>query len=94
VRNSKYVEAFRNLLRQGKAARRAFDKVVEQHIRRQIRQYVSDDEQFPKFTGTKSLSDFSWSDLMSQLSGSVPTLYAAMRGAMPKKIVNNKERFT
>lgn len=95
VRYSKYAVAFRKILRRGEAARRAFDKVVEQHIRRQMNQYARDHHQeFPQFTGTKSLGEFCWSDLMSQLSGSLPTLYAAMRGAMPKKIVNDKEKFT
>jgi len=89
------MQAFRKLLRQGAAARRAFDKVVEQQIRRQVNQYCADKRlQFPQFSGTKSVSEFSWSEMVTKLRTAAPTFYAAVRGAMPMKIVSDNEKFT
>jgi len=94
VRHSKYVFAFKKLLHHGNAARRAFNKVVEQQVRRQLNDFVKSGQQFPQLNGTQSIKDFSWSELVSQLTTSAPTFGAALRGSMPKKVIDDPEKFT
>jgi len=95
LRNSQYHRAFKQIIASGPAARRAFDKIVKRQIKRQMAEYFRDGAlDFPKFTDSKSVMSFCWTDVVAQLSKSLPTLYAALSGSMPQKLTNSNGQMT
>ena len=93
VTNAHYARAFRHLLTIGPAARRAFNAVVRQTVRRQINSYARIGRP-ACLGGRESVSDFSWQESLADYSQSMPTLYAALCGAMPAKLFQDTEELT
>jgi len=93
VTNAHYARAFRHLLTIGPAARRAFNAVVRQTVRRQINSYARIGRP-ACLGGRESVSEFSWQESLADYSQSMPTLYAALCGAMPAKLFQDTEELT
>ena len=90
VAKSYYATAFRQILTAGPSAHRAFNSVVRQLVRRQTRTFVVDGAgDFPVFDGTESVASFAWPSLLSKLGDRLPTLFAAVCGAMPAKFTDD-----
>jgi len=63
VRRSQYSRAFQQLLSTGVAARRAFNSAVQRSIAQELRRYTGS-QNYPAFSGTESVTSFSWSDVL------------------------------
>ena len=92
VKHSNYRKAFRQLIAFSPATRRAFDSIVSQQVRQQIKTLLhKKDLVFPLFDGSKSVESFSWASTVGTFSRELPTLYAAVSASMPIKFVNNQQ---
>ena len=49
---------------------------------------------FPVFDGTESVASFAWPSLLSKLGDRLPTLFAAVCGAMPAKFTDDNGQLT
>jgi len=57
------------------ATQRAFDSIVSQQVRQQIKTLLrKKDLVFPVFEGSKSVESFSWVSMVGTFSREVPTL--------------------
>lgn len=82
--SSKYHRALRHILARSPLARMAFHDVVKEQVKKEVRQYVkATDNNFPTLAGTKSIQEFSWDYLLSDMGTAMPTLAAAVKGGMP-----------
>ena len=95
ILHSNYHSAFRKLIAIGPTARKAFLDVIKSEAKSEVRKYMSNCTQFPVLNGPKSVADFAWPTLVSQLTTKLPTLAAALTGAMPTKLKmnNSKSRY-
>ena len=95
IKYSHYGKVFRQLLSIAPAARKAFNVIVAQEVRRQMLRLVRGGCQWQSmFKGAESIEDFSWANMVQTMSQELPTLYAAMTASMPRKFVNDNEEFT
>jgi len=95
LRSSKFERAFRQILSSGPAAQRAFNNVVKRQTKHQVTQYCRKDARsFPQFTDSKSVLSFCWSDVVHELSKSLPTLFSALSASMPQKLMDNNGQLT
>jgi len=83
---SKYRCAFRKLLASGPFARKAFNDIVQSQARAEMKTFVSTDKQYPVLNGIRSVSEFSWTSLVTHLTSKLPTLSSVLTGAMTKKV--------
>ena len=88
VQNSQYQRAFRHLLAIGPAARRAFNVIVHQQVRRQIRVCVRTGQK-RVLEGEESIRNFAWENVVNDYSQSMPILYSALCGAMPSRFLED-----
>ena len=94
VRHCHYVKALRHLLSVSPAAEKAFDVVVSERVRQQVSKVVHSTANSQVFVGMQSTGEFDWKDRLSAASKSMPTLYAAMSGSMPRKFVDDEKNLT
>ena len=69
--------------------------MVAREVRRQMSELVHNNVRSQSaFRGTGSITDFSWANEMATMSKALPTLYAALRASMPKKLLNDNNEPT
>jgi len=88
----KYHSAFRQLIATGPTARKAFLDVIKSEVKSEVRKYLTNCTQFPVLSRPKSVANFAWPALVSQLTTKLPTLAAALTGAMPTKVRMNNSK--
>ena len=93
VSQSKYYTAFRHILKTGKAAQRAFDRVVKKRVQAEVQKFKKAKTQYPTFDGRKDLQMFSWEKVADEFEQNIPTLWNSLVGAMPRKQTNDPDKF-
>lgn len=85
ISHSRYLTAFKHICERSAAAAAAFNEFVAIVIRKQMQTFTKQNDLFPILKNLDSLNDFSWSKLMPVMETHLPTLSAALQGAMPKE---------
>ena len=85
VKNSKYHTALRYILSTGKAAaEKAFMRILSKKIKKEMTTFrKSTGNCFPEIDGSDSSKKFSWTTMVEDMRGQMPTLVGALESAMP-----------
>ncbi len=94
IKDSKYTAAFNKILSRGPAAQRAFDKMVEKRVSKQIKAYSkAENIKFPQANDCESFEALDINDIINDAEEHMPTFHAALSGAlMPKKYHPKQEK--
>ena len=92
LRNSKYRWALSKLISISLSAKVAFQETVRVRVTKEMRSYTRNNaNEFAKPIDTKSIENFSWTAILSELKVKLPTFSAAVRGSIA--VTRNKYEY-
>ena len=89
IANSKYQSAFHHILSRGTPASKAFQKVLSEVIKTEVRRYGKHPNKYPDLKGRGAIENFSWAALLEDFASEMPVFFASVARAMQMK---EKER--
>ena len=86
----KYGDGIKGILNKGEPAKVAFREVLKNIVKTEIRTYMKI-ASFPELNDSSSLEDVGWSEIIEDMTATMPTIMDVMEAIMPQRTAPDKK---
>ena len=86
----RYGAGIKGILKKGEPAKVAFREVLKNIVKTEIRTYMNI-ASFPELNDSSSLEDVGWSEIIKDMTATMPTIMDVMEAIMPQRTAPNKK---